>query len=495
MTAGPDAAPAPGRHRVLLLLCLLAMITYLDRVCFGAAARVIASDLGYSDVSALRWAFTAFALAYAVFEIPSGWIGDVLGPRSTLVRIVLVWSVCTAATGLVGWKLGGATLGGLSTLIVIRFLFGAGEAGAFPNITRALHNWFPPGEWSTAHGFIWMSGRIMGGITPLVWTLLVVGTSETPSLMSWRTAFVLFGVLGLAWCAIFATTFRDRPTDVRRGSRAPTDRLVPVVDPTLGLPHASETSGRPTCHGQKTETQQGTESSHAVPWRDLLTSPNMWAICLMYFGTSFGWYFNITYLPTYLEQRYDVLPTSTLGALYKGGPLWIGAAGCLLGGFLGDRLARLWRDRRRARVLIGVTGHSLAALCWFIAPRATTAHLFFIAVSLTAFFNDLTLSSAWATCQDVGGRHTAVVSAWMNTVGTFGAAAAGWLTGWLVERAIAARAAQLDVAIDALDKETRNLAAIPGYESSFLAYAVVYLLTAALWTLINPARPVVRDDH
>lgn len=475
MTPGSDATPAPGRHRVLLLLCLLAMITYLDRVCFGTAAASIAKDLGYSDVSALRWAFTAFALAYAVFEIPSGWIGDVLGPRSTLIRIVLVWSVCTAATGLVGWKLGSITLGGLSTLIVVRFLFGAGEAGAFPNITRALHNWFPSGEWSTAHGFIWMSGRIMGGITPLIWTLLVVGTMATPSLMSWRAAFVLFGLLGLAWCAIFATTFRDSPDPVRRGSPDPADR------PAEGLPISTS------------DAPPAATESHAVPWRDLLTSPNMWAICLMYFGTSFGWYFNITYLPTYLEQRYDVLPTSTLGALYKGGPLWIGAAGCLLGGFLGDRLARHWNNRRRARVLIGVAGHSLAAMCWFIAPHASTAQLFFLAVSMTAFFNDLTLSSAWATCQDVGGRHTAVVSAWMNTVGTFGAAAAGWLTGWLVERAIAARAAQLDIAVDALDKQTKNLAAIPGYESSFLAYAIVYLVTAALWTLINPAKPVVRD--
>lgn len=475
MTAGPDATPAPGRHRVLILLCLLAMITYLDRVCFGTAAGSIAKDLGYSDVSALRWAFTAFALAYAIFEIPSGWIGDVLGPRSTLIRIVLVWSVCTAATGLVGWTIGGITLGGLSTLIVIRFLFGAGEAGAFPNITRALHNWFPSGEWSTAHGFIWMSGRIMGGITPLIWTLLVVGTSFSTPAVSWRGAFVLFGLLGLVWCAIFATSFRDSPTAIQKD--AEDDRRGPpdlTAAPTEGRPHTPE-------------------SSHAVPWRDLLTSANMWAICLMYFGTSFGWYFNITYLPTYLEQRYGVLPTSTLGALYKGGPLWIGAIGCLLGGFLGDRLAQLWSNRRRARVLIGVSGHSLAAVCWFIAPHANTAHLFFLAVSMTAFFNDLTLSSAWATCQDVGGRHTAVVSAWMNTVGTFGAATAGWLTGWLVERAIAARAAQLDLAVDALDKETKNLAAIPGYENSFLAYAVVYLITAALWTLINPAKPVVRD--
>src|SRR5207244_6456960 len=123
----------------------------------------------------LRDALTAFTIAYAAFEIPSGWLGDVFGPRTTLIRIVLWWSVFTALTGLVGMEVGGVVLGGVTMLVIIRFLFGMGEAGAYPNITRALHNWFPLTERGMAQGAVWMSGRLMGGLTPLLLTVLIEG--------------------------------------------------------------------------------------------------------------------------------------------------------------------------------------------------------------------------------------------------------------------------------------------------------------------------------
>jgi MFS family permease len=444
---------ARGRYRILSLLCFLAMITYLDRVCFGTAAGDIAVDLKLPRETVIKWASTAFALSYAFFEIPSGWIGDVFGPRKTLIRIVLVWSVCTAATGFVGWGTTAAV--GLGFLTAVRFLFGAGEAGAFPNITRALHNWFPSREWATAQGFIWMSGRIMGGLTPMIWWLLVVPNPQGEAFLSWRGAFFLFGVMGLVWCAVFATWFRNHPVECEDSPETPQEA-----------------------------------SSHAVPWRQFLSSGNMWAICLMYFGTAYGWYFNITYLPTFLKTRYGMADSSQLGAIYKGGPLWIGAAGCLLGGVLADQLARRW-SRRRARRSIGVTGHSLSALCWLAAAFAPNAHVFFVLVSLTAFFNDLTLASAWSTCQDVGQRFSAVASAWMNTVGTLGAAAAGWLTGWLVEQAVLAQSVQSGIAAASLAPSQRTAAELIGYEHSFYTYAGMYAVTAAMWLLIDTERPIV----
>src|SRR5262249_30242042 len=134
------SAPTRIRHQVLVLVCLLAALTYLDRICFGVAAPLIVSDLGLNSVADLKWAFTAFAVAYGLFEVPTGWWGDRFGPRGVLIRIVLWWSFFTALTGLAGWQIAGVTLGGLAFLTFIRFLFGAGEAGAFPNITRALQN-------------------------------------------------------------------------------------------------------------------------------------------------------------------------------------------------------------------------------------------------------------------------------------------------------------------------------------------------------------------
>src|SRR6185437_15103199 len=161
--------PTRVRYGVLGFACALSMITYLDRVCIASAVTPMMDALGLKSAAQLDWAFAAFAFAYALFEIPSGWLGDVYGPRRTLIRIVLWWSVFTALTGMTG------LVGGLAFLIVIRFLFGMGEAGAYPNITRALHNWFPFTERGFAQGAVWMAGRLMGGLTPLLWLLVVEG--------------------------------------------------------------------------------------------------------------------------------------------------------------------------------------------------------------------------------------------------------------------------------------------------------------------------------
>jgi ACS family glucarate transporter-like MFS transporter len=463
----PAAAATRVRLRVLVLVSLLSMITYLDRVCFGAAAGDMARDLGLSGVERMKWAFTAFALAYAIFEIPSGWLGDRIGARRTLMRIVIWWSGCTILTGLVGLRVAGVTLGGLGTLVALRFLFGAGEAGAYPNITRAVHQWFPVEERGVAQGCVWMAGRLMGGLTPLIWTLLVTGTVLTPGLVQWRGAFLLFGLLGFVWCAAAAAWLRDRPGEHPGVNAAEREWIEARGDGAPG-------------HG-------------SVPWGLFLTSGNLWMLCLMYFCMGCGWYFNITYLPSFLEDRFDVDPRSLLGAMYKGGPLWVGAAGCLAGGFLTDWLTRKLGNRRNGRRLIGSTGHALCVVCWLLAILAPNAHLFFLAVSGAALCNDLTMASAWATCQDIGRRHAAVTAAWMNTVGTVGAATCGWLTGTLLEWALAERAAELGTVVEALSDVDRKSALLSGYTTSFVFYAVMFGLSACCWLRINADQPIERD--
>lgn len=440
-----------GRYVVLALVCLLSMITYLDRVCFGAAAQNIQAELGLSSVANLKGAFTAFAVAYAIFEIPTGWLGDRWGPKRTLLRIVLWWSACTALTGLVGWQLGSFVLGGLGTLIALRFLFGAGEAGAYPNITRALHNWFPASHWARVQGYVWMSGRLMGGLTPLIWAVLVSGTAWTLPLVNWRTAFLLFGGVGLVWCVVFVAKFRDHPAE----------------------PSPDLETGR-----KVRERQQAIALSDLGQW-GFLRSPSLWLLCMLYFCVNYGWYFHITYLPSYMKLRYAVADESLMGAMYKGGPLWVGAVGCLVGGYLADGLSRRLGDRRRARRLLGFVSLTLCAGCWLEASTAPNAHTFFVFVSASAFCIDLTLGSTWATCQDVGRASPAVAAACMNTVGTFGAAAAGWMTGTIVEWSVARRAA--DAAHGALPSSPTRLAELAGYQNAFLTYAGVALVAALCW--------------
>lgn len=448
---------------MLALLAALSMITYLDRVCFGAAAPTIAKELDLSGVAELNWVFTAFSIAYAVFEIPAGWWGDRLGPRAMLIRIVAWWSLCTALTAIVGWQWGGVTFGGVGLLTALRFLFGAGEAGAYPNIARAIHNWFPKTQWETAQGVIWMSGRIAGGLTPLIWGLLVAGTALTPSLMNWRGAFAFFGLVGLVWCVVFALRFVDRPDD------------HPRCDPTERLAIGSTWERHTSEHG-------------SVPWKALLTNRSLLMLCAMYSLINYGWAFNVTYLPSYLEQRFDVSQQDVVGSIYKGAPLWVGAIGCITGGLMVQALSSWLGSRSKARQVLGTTAMLVCAAMWLGARMTPNIHIFCICISLAAFCVDVTLGATWATCTELGRRHTAVAAAFMNTIGTAGSALASWATGFIVQSVVAQRTLAAEVA--KLDDPTQLTATMEGYQLVFITYAIVYVLAAACWFGIDANRPI-----
>lgn len=469
----PAASP-PTRVRfgVLGFACTLSMITYLDRVCFGSAAGELQKEFGLSE-DELGMVFTAFALAYAAFEIPSGWLGDVFGPRRTLIRIVLWWSLFTALTGSIypfdpvyldigPWH---PAITPLIVLIVVRFLFGMGEAGAYPNLTRALHNWFPHTERGSAQGAVWMSGRFMGGMTPLIWLLLVTGLG-----LNWRTAFYLFGVIGALWCVAFWIWFRDRPREKPE-----------VNDEELALIEAGK---------------RGEESAHSgVPWSKLLLSANLWALCLMYFCCAYGWYFNITYLPKFMDEQYDQELSGVRGALYKGGPLWLGALTCLVGGVLSDKFIAHTGNRKWGRRLFGVIGHTLCGVCYLLCLTRPGPTGFFLAISFAAFWNDLTMGSAWATCQDIGRKYAAIVAGFMNTVGNLGGAVAGTVTGKILQAKLAAGAESIDKSVEELSKDEKREFLLQGYNLNFLIFALVYFLAVALWFRVDATVPIEPDNE
>ncbi|MBY0522289.1 MAG: MFS transporter [Gemmataceae bacterium] len=464
--AAPPAVEAPTRVRygVLGFACSLSMITYLDRVCFGQAVTPIMAALELNSEADISLAFTAFAFSYAIFEIPTGWLGDVFGPRKTMIRIVLWWSFFTVLTGLVGKSIGPIFLG-TGALITIRFLFGIGEAGAYPNITRALHNWLPFGERGFGQGAVWFAGRLMGGLTPVVWWVVVLHWG-----MDWREAFYFFGALGIAWCIVFALWFRNRP-----------EEKSTVNDAELRL----ITAGR-----------SDHEAGHAhVPWLKLLRSTNLWMLCLMYFCAAYGWYFNITYLPRFMEQQFQMDVKDVVGRVLMGGPLWLGAVGCLAGGLMTDWFIRRTGNRKWGRRLFGIVGHSVCAVCYFLAIFTTDSiWLFFVAISLAAFWNDLTMGSAWSVCQDIGRNYAAIVAGAMNTIGNLGGAMAGWLTGRILNASLAAHAASEGLAPDQLDAAQKRIGLLPGYEASFISFAVVYVIAALLWLRIDATKPVVPDE-
>jgi len=502
----PTQSPAPTRVRygVLGFACTLSMLTYLDRVCIASAASAFVADLGLNSVADLKWAFGAFALAYALFEVPSGWLGDVFGPRRVIIRSVLWWSAFTALTGCIGLTLGGHTIGRfslggfnfltfsvpvlavtpLATLVVVRFLFGMGEAGAYPNITRALHNWFPLNERGFAQGAVWMSGRLMGGLTPLVWTILVEGIGRRlpasaneiavapwlPAILHWRATFWFFGLLGVIWCIGFTLWFRNRPEENPR---------VNPAELTLIRSGGSDS-----------------QAAHAgIPWRRILASRNLWFLCLMYGLQSYGWYFYITYLPKFLEQQYDLPATSLLGAIYKGGPLWMGAVGCMIGGLLTDWYIRRTGNRKMGRRLFGVIGHALTAVCFLLCPLAPTAFWFFLAISMAGFCTDLAMGSAWAVCQDIGNRYAAIVAGFMNMIGNVGGALASWISGYVLQMALDSHAAKLGiVTAEKLTAAEKTIALLHGYHINFFIFAMAYVLGVICWLNIDATQAIVPEE-
>jgi sugar phosphate permease len=411
------AEPSRVRGRVLALTFVLTVVTYLDRVCISAAAPAIMKELRIS-VFEMSAVFSAFTLAYSIFEIPSGWLGDVRGPRRVLTRIVLWWSAFTMLTGLAQ---------GLRSLVAIRFLFGAGEAGAFPNIIRSLARWFPVRERGRASGIMFLGSRL-GGMLSAPIALLLIGR------LGWRMSFVVFGAIGVAWAAIWAFWYRDRPAE-HPGVNA--EELAWI------------------------EQDADQEEIPAVtPWRELFNSRSVWAICAMYSAYGYGLYFYLTWLPTYLVSE---LGFSALGSgFFASLPFLLAGIADVTGGWLTDRLARQY-GLRVARCGLGFSAFATTATLLFASTLtpAPTAKAFLLALALGSA--DLSLSACWAAPLDVAASHAGVVTGLMNTFGNLGGLLCPLVVGWAVER--------------------RHSWTLP-----FHITAVVYAAGAVAWLAIDPAR-------
>ncbi len=448
----PDTKPTRVRYTMLAMLCALAMITYLDRAMYGSAKGDVMASIGRNP-NDFHYLLIAFQIAYALFEVPTGWMGDRFGPRSTLLRIVLWWSFCIALTACAGMTVPGLStmLIGFTVLIVIQFLFGMGEAGAFPNIARALYNWFPATQRGSAQGMIWLSARFMGGMTPVIWLILTVFLG-----LNWREALWLFAGTAGVWCLVFYSWFRNYPEEHPATNQAERD----LIDAGR-TPHAA--------HGN-------------VPWRKILTSRNLWFICGMYMVTNFCWYFLMYFLPDEMRTRFKDLMTTDSGklqvALLTGSPLLLGMAGCIVGGILTDRYVRKTGDRKWGRRVCGMFGYAMAGTCYLLATQFLGNFWgFAICLALMGFFNDLIMASAWATCQDVGRRYAAIVSGCMNMIGNLAGALTNLTTGEVIKHY----------------KEIHE--PNTGITIMFTTYAIVYGIGVLLWLGIDASKPIVPEDH
>jgi MFS family permease len=406
--------PSRARHTMLGFALAAMAVAYLDRICISTAAPAIKTDLGLSDVQ-MGSVFSAFTLAYALFEVPSGWLADRFGARVTLTRIVLWWSAMTAATG-------AAT--GFGSLIALRWLFGMGEAGVLPSLTRAFGRWLPLRERGLAFGLTIMAAALGGAIAQpiVVWLLGVV---------SWRHAFPIFGCVGVVWAVAWFAWFRDEPRD-----------------------HPSVNAGELAEIG----CGDGAPAHARVPWRRLLREPTIRALAGMYFGSIYGWYFYLTWLPTYLlrARGLDLHAVGWLAAL----PLLGIAAGSLGGGAVSDLLVRRFGVRGlRLPGLVGLPLAALAILGAILTGEPIAAAIF---LALAAALAALGVAPAWSVCLAVGGRHAGVVSGAMNTFGNLGGFASPLVVGW-------------------------SLDAIGSWNAPLYSIVVFYAFAALCWLGIDPS--------
>lgn len=369
-----------ARHRLVGVTFTLTMLLYVDRIAISAGKSAVAQQFALTDTQ-FGWVLSAFALGYALFQVPAGLFVDRFGPRLALALVVGAWSLFTGLTGL-AWSLG--------SLLLFRLLFGLAEAGAFPTCARAFYAWLPVGERGLAQG-INLSGSRLGAAfaLPLVaWLLLTIG---------WRMAFLAMAAAGIVWAAGWYLWFRNTPEEHRGVSEAERRHIADNRGAIAG-------------------------SSNPLPLRQLLALPNIWLLMGQYFSSNFTFFFCLTWLFPYLQRTYHLDPLAT--GFYSAMPLVGGALGNWFGGALVDGLYRrgYGLQSRRGPAMIGF---SLAVVGIIASLLCSTALPAVLCLSAAMFGSDMTVSCSWAFAIDIGRSHSGAVSGAMNMAGNLGS----FLTG------------------------------------------------------------------
>ena len=374
------------RYVLLSILFFHSVNTYMDRACIASAVDYIIEEL---KISTEMWGLILgiFSIGYALFQIPSGWIADRFGPRKALTIVVSVWSCFTALTGAARSAI---------QMLVLRFLFGVGEAGAFPGATQAFFRWVPVKERGLAHGINFSGSRLGAAFSLFLmpWLIIQIG---------WRWTFVVNGVIGIIWATIWLIWFRDNPKDNPKVNQAELEYIE---------------------RGRVSDFTTSIKASFA----EVFTSLNMSLAMLQYFASNVTFFISLSWLPSYIKNQW---PDDPHAIYYSAVPLFFAAFANWIAGSMVTGLFKKGYHVNSRRIT-AITGFSLGVIGLILATQTKNLDFlttdkaqllwFVFCFGLATFGVDMTLSPSWAFCNDIGGVNSGAVSGSMNMVGNIGAA-------------------------------------------------------------------------
>jgi sugar phosphate permease len=377
----------PYRFRVLILLTSLTTLTYLDRICISIVGVRMKSALHLNNEQ-FGWALAAFALAYAAFEIPSGMLGDRIGPRRIFIRIVILWSLFTALTGLVN---------GLVSLLIVRFLFGVGESGTYPNSILVVSRWFPVGETGKALSWVGIGSQLGAAIAPLIIVPIAVA-------YGWRMPFFVIGSIGLLWVAICYSWFRDFPAQMKT------------------MPSAEKKMIASSCRHK--------DQQHLVPWKLIFRNHTLWPLMLMYFCCQWANYFFVAWMPVYLQEGRRMSENSM--KLITSLLFIVGIIGFLAGGAAGDWFLK-HKGLKKGRRLTGMLGLGACGLLLLTAAVSSSNTITASCLIGANFSFSFGVMVSYAVCADIGRNNAGTVTGAMNFFGQLGAFSLAVIFGKIVQ--------------------------------------------------------------
>lgn len=413
------------RSWILVMLIFLGVVTFLDRINITVAGSAIMKDLNLTP-DQWGWILSAFILSYGLMQIPMGAMGDKRGHRSTLALIVLWWSAFTAFTGMAG---------GFVSLILIRFMFGIGEAGSSPCSTGVISRWFPKKEVGKAQGFIWAASRMGGALTPFI-VLPVI------TYLGWRAAFYILGAVGVIWSIVWYLFYRNQPKEMR-GISAEEIAEAPVTQMAVSTEKVS------------------------IPWKSLLSSKQFWLILSMYFFYAFGSWFFFSWFPTFMELGRGFEKDQLTYAIAV--PFVMSMIGNISGGYLTDKLSAKY-GLKVGRKALGSSSLIVSAVFMFLAAFIPGKMQVFIFLSLAFGIIDLMLPSAWALCIDLGKKYSGAVSGAMNTAGNLGGFVCSLIFGYVVS-------------------------ATGNYNLPLYIIAGMLVISAVIFLFIDPTKQLIKDEE